>query len=101
MVVARKSRKQTAHRTLDFSGAAVVKPESEGLAAWIGIKVQTPARMLVGPEPGVRPGWSCADVSRLRIVFVGRFVSSRSFSTGGKGRDEVGIWPGSGGGNGP
>ena len=52
MVVARKSRPQTAHRTFDFSGAEVVKPESEGLAAWIGIKVQTPARMLVGPELG-------------------------------------------------
>ena len=47
MVVARKRRPQTAHRTLDFSGAEVVKPESEGLAAWIGIKVQTPATMLV------------------------------------------------------
>jgi hypothetical protein len=45
MVVARKSRPQTAHRTLDFSGAEVVKPESEGLAAWIGIKVQTPANI--------------------------------------------------------
>src|SRR5260370_8268039 len=55
MVVARKSRPQTAHRIFDFSGAEVVKPESEGLAAWIGIKVQTPARMLVGPEPGRLP----------------------------------------------
>jgi hypothetical protein len=33
MVVARKRRKQTAQRTLDFSGALVVKPESERLAA--------------------------------------------------------------------
>jgi len=50
--VARKRRPQTAHRTFDFSGAEVVKPESEGLAAWMGIEVQTPARMLVGPDFG-------------------------------------------------
>jgi hypothetical protein len=47
MVVARKSRKHTAQRRFDFSGAEVVKPESDRLAAWIGIKVKTPAVMLV------------------------------------------------------
>ena len=78
-MVARKSRKQTTHRTLDFSGAEVVKPESEGLAAWIGIKVQTPARMLVGPG-----GWPRL-ISRLRIVSVGRFVSRRWFSNWNEG----------------
>jgi hypothetical protein len=47
MVVARKSRKQTAQRTFDFSGALAVKPESDRLAVWLDIVVLTPAMMLV------------------------------------------------------
>ena len=49
MVVARKRRKQTNHRTLDFSGAVVVKPEPDRPVAWVDIKVKTPARILVRP----------------------------------------------------
>src|ERR1700743_1095683 len=73
MVVARKSRKQTAQRTFDFSGASVVKPESERLADWIDITVRTPTKW-----------WSRAIRAKqcgrteVRIVFVGRFVLRRS-----------------------
>src|ERR1700733_6221964 len=65
MVVARKSRKHTAQRTLDFSGAAEVKPESERLAAWIGI--------------------------RVRIVCVGLSVSKRCFLVGPGGYETDGV----------
>jgi hypothetical protein len=47
MVVARKRRPQTAHRRFDFSGAEVMKPESDRLAVWLDILVLTPAMMLV------------------------------------------------------
>ena len=65
MVVARKRRPQTAHRILDFSGAGVVKPGWDGLAAWIGI--------------------------RVRIVCVGLSVSKRCFLVGPGGYETDGV----------
>jgi hypothetical protein len=78
MVVARKSRKQTAQRTFDFSGTLVVKPESDRLAAWIVIKVKAPLEYWSDQCQSSLADFG-AGASRLRIVSVGLVVSKRSF----------------------
>jgi hypothetical protein len=77
MVVARKRRKQTNQRTLDLSGAEIVKPWEDGLAAGFVDMNQSPAAMLVGPllEKGREAVGGQWDVFWMRIAVGGSGVS--------------------------